>query len=100
VEALLQQTINVAVTLRLIAKSALSAVIVDSTIRHKAIAYPTDHPDGCRTAKRAVGGQFLNSSVTTKYGKVIPATSSVPTFFRVETAVAAQILKTCQERAV
>jgi len=38
VEALLQQTINVAVTLRLIAKSALSAVIVDSTIRHKAIA--------------------------------------------------------------
>lgn len=42
VEALLQQTINVAVTLKLIAKSALSTVIVDSTIQHKAIAYPTD----------------------------------------------------------
>jgi IS5 family transposase len=42
VEALLQQTINVAVTLKLIAESALSTVIVDSTIQHTAIAYPTD----------------------------------------------------------
>ena len=42
VEALLQQTINVAVTLKLIAKASLATVIVDSTIQHKAIAYPTD----------------------------------------------------------
>jgi len=42
VEALLQQTINVALTLKLISKASLSTVIVDSTIQHKAIAYPTD----------------------------------------------------------
>jgi len=42
VEVLLQQTINVAITLKLIAKSSLAPVIVDSTLQHKAIAYPTD----------------------------------------------------------
>jgi len=42
VEVLLQQTINVAITLKLIAKSSLATVIVDSTVQHKAIAYPTD----------------------------------------------------------
>jgi IS5 family transposase len=42
VEALLQQTINVALTLKLIAKASLATVIVDTTIQHKAIAYPTD----------------------------------------------------------
>jgi IS5 family transposase len=42
VEALLQQTINVALTLKLISKASLATVIVDSTIQHKAIAYPTD----------------------------------------------------------
>jgi IS5 family transposase len=42
VEALLQQSINVALTLKLISKASLSTVIVDSTIQHKAIAYPTD----------------------------------------------------------
>ena len=42
VEVLLQQTINVAITLKLIAKSSLATVIVDSTLQHKAIAYPTD----------------------------------------------------------
>lgn len=41
-EALLQQTINVAVTLKLIAKKHLTTVIVDATIAHKAVAYPTD----------------------------------------------------------
>ena len=38
VEALLQQTIDVAVTLKLIAKSSLATVIVDSTIQLKAVA--------------------------------------------------------------
>ena len=42
VEVVLQQTINVAITLKLIAKSSLATVIVDSTVQHKAIAYPTD----------------------------------------------------------
>jgi IS5 family transposase len=42
VEALLQQTINVALTLKLIAEASLATVIVDFTSRHKAIAYPTD----------------------------------------------------------
>lgn len=42
VEALLQQTINVAVNLRLIARASLATVIVDSTVQHKAVAYPTD----------------------------------------------------------
>jgi IS5 family transposase len=42
VEAMLQQTINVALTLKLISKVSLSTAIVDSTIQHKAIAYPTD----------------------------------------------------------
>jgi IS5 family transposase len=42
VEALLQRTIDVALTIKLIFKASLSTVIVDSTIQHKAIAYPTD----------------------------------------------------------
>lgn len=42
VEALLAQTINVAVHLQLIARKDLSTVIVDSTVQPKAIAYPTD----------------------------------------------------------
>lgn len=42
VEALLQHTINVALTLMVISQASLSTVIVDSTIQHKAIAYPLD----------------------------------------------------------
>ncbi len=42
VEELLAQTINAAVEMGLIAKSALSRVIVDSTVQQKAIAHPTD----------------------------------------------------------
>ena len=42
VEALLSQTINVAVHLKLIARKDLATVIVDSTVQEKAIAYPTD----------------------------------------------------------
>jgi IS5 family transposase len=42
VEALLAQTINVAVHMKLIARKDLATVIVDSTVQEKAIAYPTD----------------------------------------------------------
>ncbi len=42
VEELLAQTINVAVELKLIQPQELKRVIVDSTVQHKAIAYPTD----------------------------------------------------------
>lgn len=42
VEALLSQTINVAVNLKLIVRRDLATVIVDSTVQEKAIAYPTD----------------------------------------------------------
>jgi transposase, IS5 family len=42
VEELLAQTINVAVDLKLIKPQELSRVIVDSTVQHKSIAYPTD----------------------------------------------------------
>jgi IS5 family transposase len=42
VEALLAQTINVAVELKLIKTEELSRVIVDSTVQHKAIAHHTD----------------------------------------------------------
>jgi len=42
VEELLAQTINVAVDLKLIKPQELARVIVDSTVQHKAIAYPTD----------------------------------------------------------
>ena len=42
VEQLLASTINVAVTLKLIAKKQLATVIVDSTVMPKAIAHPTD----------------------------------------------------------
>jgi IS5 family transposase len=42
VEELLAQTINTAVEMKLIAKSELSRVIVDSTVQQKAIAHPTD----------------------------------------------------------
>jgi IS5 family transposase len=42
VEELLAQTINAAVTLRLIDRGHLSNVIVDSTVQPKAVAYPTD----------------------------------------------------------
>jgi IS5 family transposase len=42
VEELLARTIEVAVTLMLIAKSELSQIIVDSTVQEKAITHPTD----------------------------------------------------------
>jgi IS5 family transposase len=42
VEALLSQTINVAVDLKLVARRDLATVIVDSTVQEKVIAYPTD----------------------------------------------------------
>ena len=42
VEELLARTIEVAVTLKLIAKHELSQIIVDSTVQEKAIAHPTD----------------------------------------------------------
>ena len=42
VEELLARTIEVAVTLKLIAKTELSQIIVDSTVQEKAIAHPTD----------------------------------------------------------
>lgn len=42
VEELLAQTINAAVNLKLIDRRHLSAVIVDSTVQPKAVAYPTD----------------------------------------------------------
>lgn len=42
VEQLLARTMEVAVTLQLIAKKELTRVIVDSTVQEKAIAHPTD----------------------------------------------------------
>lgn len=42
VEELLAQTVNAAVELKLIKSQALTQVIVDSTVQHKAIAHPTD----------------------------------------------------------
>ena len=42
VEELLACTMEVAVTLKLIAKKELACVIVDSTVKEKAMAYPTD----------------------------------------------------------
>lgn len=42
VEELLARTMQVAVTLKLIAKKELSRVIVDSTVQEKAVAHPTD----------------------------------------------------------
>ena len=42
VEELLAQTVNVAVEMKLIKPQALTCVIVDSTVQHKAIAHPTD----------------------------------------------------------
>ncbi|WP_296293454.1 transposase [Limnohabitans sp.] len=42
VEELLARTIEVAVTLKLIASKELSRIIVDSTVQEKAIAHPTD----------------------------------------------------------
>jgi IS5 family transposase len=42
VEELLARTMEVAVTLKLIAKQELTRVIVDSTVQEKAVAHPTD----------------------------------------------------------
>lgn len=42
VEELLARTVEVAVTLKLIAKSELSQIIVDSTVQEKGITHPTD----------------------------------------------------------
>ena len=42
VEELLAQTVNVAVSLKLIPASALATVVVDSTVQEKAVAHPTD----------------------------------------------------------
>ena len=39
---MLARTVEVAVTLKLIAKKELSRIIVDSTVQEKAIAHPTD----------------------------------------------------------
>jgi IS5 family transposase len=42
VEELLARTMEVAITLKLIAKKELTRVIVDSTVQEKAVAHPTD----------------------------------------------------------
>jgi IS5 family transposase len=42
VEELLAQTVNLAVSLKLIPASALASVVVDSTVQEKAVAHPTD----------------------------------------------------------
>ena len=42
VEELLAQTINLAVSLKLIPAAALATVVVDSTVQEKAVAHPTD----------------------------------------------------------
>jgi IS5 family transposase len=42
VEELLAQTVNLAVSLKLIPAAALAAVVVDSTVQEKAVAHPTD----------------------------------------------------------
>ena len=42
VEKLLARTMEVAVTLKLIAKKEFTSVIVDSTVQEKAVAHPTD----------------------------------------------------------
>jgi IS5 family transposase len=42
VEELLAQTVNLALSLKLIPASALATVIVDSTVQEKAVAHPTD----------------------------------------------------------
>lgn len=42
VEELLAQTVNLALSLKLIPASALASVVVDSTVQEKAVAHPTD----------------------------------------------------------
>ena len=42
VEELLAQTVNAAVAMKVIDRSALESVIVDSTVQEKAVAHPTD----------------------------------------------------------
>ena len=42
VEEMLSQTISVALNMKVISKSALETVVVDSTAQPKAIAHPTD----------------------------------------------------------
>ena len=42
VEELLAQTVNLAVSLKLIPAAALASVVVDSTVQEKAVAHPTD----------------------------------------------------------
>jgi IS5 family transposase len=42
VEELLAQTVNLAVSLKLISAAALATVVVDSTVQEKAVAHPTD----------------------------------------------------------
>ena len=42
VEELLAQTVNLAVSSKLIAAAALASVVVDSTVQEKAVAHPTD----------------------------------------------------------
>lgn len=42
VEELLAQTVNMAVSLKLIPAAALATVVVDSTVQEKAVAHPTD----------------------------------------------------------
>ena len=42
VEELLAQTVNLAVSLKLIPAAALATVVVDSTVQEKAVAHPTD----------------------------------------------------------
>ena len=41
-EELLAQTVNLAVSLKLISAAALATVVVDSTVQEKAVAHPTD----------------------------------------------------------
>lgn len=74
-EELLAQTVNLAVSSKLIAASALASVVVDSTVQEKAVAHPTDakllETARCKLVEAAQGPGIKLKQTFAKEGKLL-----------------------------
>ena len=75
VEELLAQTVNLAVSLKLIPAGALATVVVDSTVQEKAVAHPTDskllETARCKLVEAAQGAGIELKQTFAKEGRLL-----------------------------
>jgi IS5 family transposase len=75
VEELLAQTVNLAVSLKLIPAAALATVVVDSTVQEKAVAHPTDskllETAGCKLVQAAQDAGIELKQTFAKEGRLL-----------------------------